>query len=184
VEPFHVIVADPPWKFGDKLPGASRGAERNYKTLSIEEICAFVDPNDPMIAPDAVLFLWRVSSMVEEAYRVVRAWGFTPKTEIVWLKQTATGKPWFGMGRITRAAHETCIVATRGRPKVKVRNVRSVQQEDMDSMTFNAAVGRHSEKPAGLYEIVEALYDGPYLELFARRSRECWTAYGDELGDK
>lgn len=170
---FKVVCADPPWHFGDKLPGPSRGAEKNYRVLTQLEIEQFPLPS---IADDALLFLWRVSSQVEEAYRVVRAWGFVPKTEIVWLKRTTTGKRWFGMGRITRAEHETCIVAKRGKPVIIARNIRS---------TFEAAAGEHSEKPEYFYrEIVERLSDGPYVELFARVQRLGWTCLGDETNHR
>lgn len=168
-QPFRVLVADPPWSFGDKLPGRTRGAEKNYPVLSQEEIEAF---SLPLMAQDALLFLWRVSSQVEEAYRVCRSWGFVPKTELVWRKETKTGLQHFGMGRTLRASHETCIVAQRGRSIVKCRSVRSL---------FSAPVGRHSEKPELFYSIVEQLADGPYVELFARRPRHGWTTYGNEL---
>jgi len=126
------------------------------------------------LADDALLFLWRVSSQVEEAYRVVRAWGFVPKTEIVWQKLTVKGLPWFGMGRYLRASHETCIVAARGKaiPLIKSRSIRS---------TFEAKVGGHSEKPPEFFELVEKLCVGPRLELFSRRQRPGWTCVGDEL---
>lgn len=166
---FACIVADPPWSFVDKLPGASRGAEKNYKVMSIDDICRL---KLPPIADDAYLFLWRVSSQVEEAYRVVRAWGFVPKSEIVWNKWTATGKPWFGMGRHVRASHESCIVAVRGRPSRYTRSQRSA---------FAAHAGRHSEKPDSFFHLIEGFCPGPRLELFARKPRDGWTTIGDQL---
>jgi|HubBroStandDraft_2_1064218.scaffolds.fasta_scaffold12713_5 N6-adenosine-specific RNA methylase IME4 len=166
---FRVLVADPPWSFGDKLPGASRGAEKNYRVLTLKDIEAF--PLPPM-ADDSLLLLWRVSSQVEEAYRVVRAWGFEPKSEIVWRKLTPSGKAHFGMGRYVRAAHESCIVARRGRFKPRSRSVRSV---------FEAATGAHSQKPDEFYDLVEELAEGPYVELFARRARIGWCQFGDQL---
>lgn len=165
-----VLIADPPWRFGDKLPGTSRGAERNYPTLSWQEIAKF--PLPPL-ADDAHLFLWRVAAMQVEALHVVSAWGFTVKTEIVWCKQTSTGARWFGMGRHVRAEHEICLVATRGRPKVRSRSVRS---------TFAAPVVGHSAKPDAFYALVEELV-GPGVELFARRQRPGWQCYGDELAE-
>jgi N6-adenosine-specific RNA methylase IME4 len=165
----RVLVADPPWKFGDSLPGAGRGAVKHYACMSVEQICSF---DLPPLENDAFLFLWRVASMPEEALRVVRAWGFVPKSEIVWRKLTVNGKVHFGMGRTVRAAHETCIVATRGRPQPKARNVRSI---------FDAPVGRHSAKPDAFYDLVEELADGPYAELFARRHRAGWRCFGNEL---
>lgn len=166
---FGVICADPPWSFGDTLPGASHGAAKNYDVMGIDGICDFTLPP---LTEDAYLFLWRVSSQVEEAYRVVRAWGFVPKSEIVWQKLTTNGLPWFGMGRHVRASHETAIIAVRGRPKPISRSVRS---------TFSAPAGKHSEKPEAFYDLIEKLASGPYVELFARRQRPGWTCLGNEM---
>ncbi len=171
MEACKLLLADPPWAFGDKLPGKTRGAERNYATLTVEQICTF--PLPPL-ADDALLLLWRVAAMPEEALRVVRAWGFVPKSEVVWCKTTATGKPHFGMGRYVRASHETCVVAARGRAHALVasRSIRSV---------FTAPVREHSRKPAEFYELAEALFPGPRVELFARgRARPGWEVYGDQ----
>jgi len=166
---FPVLVADPPWKFGDSLPGAGRGAAKHYQCMPVDGICCF---ELPPLERDAVLFLWRVAAMQQEALDVVKAWGFTVKSELVWRKVTVGGKRWFGMGHYVRAEHETCLIATRGRPKILSRSVRS---------TFDAPAGRHSEKPDAFYEIVEKLCAGPYVELFARRHRANWTCLGNEL---
>jgi N6-adenosine-specific RNA methylase IME4 len=180
---FRVIVADPPWSFGDKLPGDKRGAERHYAVLSVDDICDFAVPPSE---PDALLFMWRVSSQQEEALRVVRAWGFRPHSEIVWEKLTATGKPFFGMGRIVRGAHETCLIATKGRtPNVADKSVRSrfsapVPTEDVPGARKRRY--KHSAKPEAFYDIVEKLIPtGPYCEMFARRVRPGWTCFGNEV---
>lgn len=183
----RVLVADPPWEFNDKLPGKGRGAAKHYSTLSLIDIHEFVRPIDlnrhgklaiagapgqHEVDLNAYLFLWRVSSQVREAYEVIAEWGFEPKTELVWIKKTVNGNRHFGMGHHLRAEHETCIVATRGRVKPKVKNIRS---------TFEAPVGRHSEKPEAFYEIVEEMCEGPYVELFARKYRIGWTCLGNEV---
>ncbi len=169
--PFACVVADPPWSFGDKLPGPKRGAAKHYSVLGQSAIENFALPP---IAVDAWLFLWRVASQVEEAYRVVRAWGFEPKTEIVWVKQTTRGGRHFGMGHSVRAEHETAIIARRGRPAVLSHKIRS---------TFSAPLPdrRHSAKPEAFYDLVETLVAGPRLELFARRQRPGWTCLGDQV---
>lgn len=168
-EPARVLVADPPWKFADTLPGKGRGAAKHYDVLDLEGIKSFPLPE---LAPDCYLFMWRVAAMVEESYEVVRAWGFTPKAEIIWDKKTKTGKEHFGMGHHVRASHETCIIAVRGAPKPISRSVRS---------KFDGTVTRHSEKPDEFYEIVEQMCKGPYAEIFARRHREGWQCFGNEL---
>jgi N6-adenosine-specific RNA methylase IME4 len=166
---YRVVVADPPWAFTDKLPGAGRGAGKHYGVMSHRSIGQFELPE---LDRDCYLFLWRVSAMVPEAYDVCKAWGFVAKTELVWRKKTKTGKRWFGMGHHLRAEHESCIVAVRGSPKPLVRNIRTV---------FEAKAGRHSEKPEEFYDLVESFAPGPYLELFARRKRPGWTCVGDEV---
>ena len=161
--------------------------------------------------------MWRVGggsekdgSLGEQAYAVMRAWGFTPKSEMCWQKinpcKTCGGKGhvplphpppgmeealseirvWcdnckgrgyknsLGMGRYVRGAHEICLIGTRGKPQFPDdKGVHSV---------FRAPRGAHSAKPDLFYDIVEQLYEtGPYVELFARRRREGWHCFGDEL---
>jgi N6-adenosine-specific RNA methylase IME4 len=170
-ERFRVLLADPPWQFGDKLPGPGRGAEKHYRTLSVNELCAF--PLPPL-ENDCTLFLWRVASMQQEALDVIKAWGFTVKAEIVWIKQTRHGKRHCGMGRTVRMEHEVCLIATRGRYVTLNKGIRS---------TFTAKVNEHSAKPGVFYNIVEALREGPYVELFARCRRAGWTSLGNEVPD-
>lgn len=166
------IVADCPWQFSDKLPGPSRGAEKNYSCMSVAELHLFLSQQSFEVSPDAYLLMWRVASMQQEALDVVRAWGFVVKTEIVWEKLTKNGLPWFGMGHHLRAAHETCLVCTRERARPLRRNQRS---------RFSAVVGRHSEKPAAFFDIVESTFPGPYAELFARTVRPGWVQVGNKL---
>lgn len=179
VTPARTLVADPPWLFGDALPGG-RGASKHYECLSVAELAGF--PLPPL-APDCRLFLWRVAAMQAEALHVIQEWGFTLKSELVWVKTSSEptgddpgelprGRLAFGLGRTVRASHEVCLIATRGRPEALSRSVRSV---------FFARRTAHSRKPDRFYEIVEQISPGPYVELFARRRRDGWCCYGDEL---
>jgi N6-adenosine-specific RNA methylase IME4 len=204
--PARVLVADPPWLFGDRTP--HKGAEDHYACLPLPQIIQF--PLPP-IADNAVLFLWRVGagndegSLGEGAYAVARAWGFTPRSEMVWRKtrlcKNCGGNGWtpiahaepayaevrvwcetchgrgykvaIGMGRYVRGAHEVCLIATRGKRPPVDKSVRSV---------FDAPRQEHSRKPDRFYDIVEKLYpEGPHVELFARRGREGWHCYGDQI---
>lgn len=192
-----VLCADPAWPFDDKLPGETRGAASNYHTMTIPDIMRM--PLPPL-DDDCVLFLWRVAAMQQEALDVIYAWGFNaPQRELVWLKKTVTGRRWFGMGRVVRAEHEVCLIATRGKPRVHNHSVRStfVTEEPLvelapDFSGLSAQVPqyvnrrgkvryRHSAKPETFYDIVEQLVPGPYAEIFARRRRPGWTCHGDEL---
>ena len=177
--PYRVVVADPPWRFGDRLPGPKRGAAKHYAVMALADVETFlpllVEARQVTLTADAVLFMWRVAAMVPEAYRVVEAWGFEAKSEIVWSKRTRSGRRAFGMGHYVRMAHEVCIVARRIGSRVPERLARNVPS------VFDAGVGRHSAKPECFFDLVERLYEGPYLELFARRHRPGWRCLGSEL---
>lgn len=80
---FKLFMADPAWRFGDSLPGKTRGASKRYETMTTRDICRLVLPP---LADDAALVLWRVSAMPLDALQVVHGWGFVPKAEIVWRK--------------------------------------------------------------------------------------------------
>ncbi len=167
---FTTITADPPWSFDDSLPGGTRGADKQYKTMSWTEIARFPLPS---LAKDCRLFLWVPSALLDEALSVMEIWGFQFKTTMVWDKRTAkNNEPWFGMGRVVRGSHELVLVGERGKPERKSKSVRSL---------FQGVVGKHSEKPEEFYRLVEELSPGPYMELFGRRQREGWTVEGDEV---
>jgi N6-adenosine-specific RNA methylase IME4 len=88
----------------------------------------------------------------------------------------------FGMGHITRGAHEICIVAVRGNAKKWVcdRSVRSAFDTIAESEIV-APVGEHSEKPDVFYRLVETLFPGPYVEIHARKPRPGWFSVGHQL---
>jgi len=189
----NVIVADPPWPFGDKLPGPKRGAEKHYKVMSLDEIKTYLEkgPLAGLVEENAMLVLWRVGSQQQEALDVVKAWGFVAKSELVWIK-TKPGTPdeeseeslddpktvKMGMGHYVRNEHEVALICTRGKTMFKVadRGVRS---------TFRAPRGEHSEKPDKFFELIEKLAgperEGHLVELFGRKARPGWHVFGDEI---
>lgn len=183
---YRVIAADPAWKFGDKLPGNGRGAEKHYNVMTTEQICML---DLPPIDDDAILFLWRVAGMQEDALAVMHMWGFTLKSELVWVK-TKNGviieddtpldetELAFGMGHYTRHCHEVCLIGTRGKAASRVMKNRSVRS------VFFAEREEHSKKPEKFFELVEQMTggEGPYLELFSRKQRPNWTCIGSDLG--
>lgn len=171
---FRTVLADPPWTFGDRLPGKGRGAAKHYECMPLAEICTY---RLPPIADDAWLFLWRVGAQQREAMSVAAAWGFGPDpvSEFVWVKMTKDGsRPRIGMGRTVRNSHEVCLVFRRGRPERLSASVGSV---------VLAPRGRHSEKPEEVASRIEQLAPGPRVELFARRKRRGWTCLGLEVDD-
>jgi len=176
---YRVIYADPPWRFATwSEKGKGRSPEAWYDCLDLEAICAL--PVEAWAAKDAVLLLWVTDPMLERAFRVIRAWGFTYRTVgFVWAKlhrgrssELVRPEDWFmGLGYWTRANPELCLLAARGRP---VRRAQDVPR------LVVAPRREHSRKPDELYARIERLFEGPYLELFARSRRPGWDAWGLE----
>lgn len=178
---YRVIYADPPWTFATySRKGKGRSPEAHYDCMTLDDIKAL--PVADWAADDCVLLLWTTDPLLEKAFDVVRAWGFTYKTVgFYWAKLQRNASPlmfdgssfFTGMGFWTRANPEPCLLATRGKPKRRSADVRKLVVSPRRE---------HSRKPEEMYERIEALCDGPYLEMFARSSRPGWDSWGVEAG--
>lgn len=164
---YGAILADPPWPFDTWSDnGKDRSPERHYTTMSLAEICAL--PVAELAAEDCALFLWSVAWAAPQAYQVLASWGFSYKSlAFVWEKEGA-----FGNGYWTRQECEFCILATRGSPRRLNADVPQL---------IRAPRGAHSEKPEEAHRRIERLVAGPYIELFARRGRDGWATWGDQV---
>jgi N6-adenosine-specific RNA methylase IME4 len=171
---FGVIYSDAPWPFEVYSgKGKQRSAERHYDTWPLEQIKAL--PIKALAADDCALLAWAVWPELDGALDVIRAWGFEYQTcGFLWIKLNPNGEGLFtGMGYHTRANTEPCLLATRGSP-LRLAN-------DVHQVVMAPRIGEHSEKPEEVAHRIERLYPGPYLELFARRPRERWTTWGNEI---
>lgn len=197
---YRAILADPPWQmkmWSPKGMGRSpdgpapltrnqsrqNNPERHYATMPLDAIKRL--PVGELAAPDCVLFMWAVDPLLPQAFDIGRAWGFEYKTvAFVWAKlRRETSErhklhddPWhklfpIGTGYWTRANPEICLLFTRGNPKRNSAAVRKLLVEPRRE---------HSRKPDRVRSDIEALVDGPYLELFARSSAPGWDCWGNQ----
>jgi len=167
---YPLILADPPWRYENPpMGGGNRAIENHYPTMSLDEICAL--PVGMHAADDALLYLWAPAPKLAECLAVIEAWGFTYRTNIVWIKDK------IGMGYHARSQHELLLIAKRG-------ELAPPLPKDRESSVVFADRGRHSEKPAAFYELIERWYPSlPKLELFARIERDGWTPFGNQIAD-
>ena len=172
---YKVIYADPPWTFSTySRKGKGRSAEAYYDCMTLADIKAL--PVTEWAADDCVLFLWTTDPLLEKAFEVISGWDFTYKTVgFYWAKLRQPGaisneESFFtGLGFWTRANPELCLLATRGKPHRRSANVRKL---------IVSSRREHSRKPDEAYARIEALCEGPYLEMFARSSRPGWDRWG------
>jgi len=161
---YQVIYADPPWRY-DFSKSDSRKIENQYPTMTVEEICNMQVPSDD----NAVLYLWATAPKLEEAFKVMKAWGFQYKSHAIWDK----GK--VGMGYWFRGQHELLMVGVKGKfsPPEPSKRISSVIKE-------NRSV--HSRKPEKIRDYIANCYAKfNKLELFCRKKAKGWDVFGNEV---
>ena len=174
---YGVIYADPPWSFRNwSAKGTGRNALSHYDCLDAKKLASL--PIADLAARDCALFLWAVDPLLHQAIDLIRAWGFEYKTVgFYWVKLNAKAKHeadfFTGLGYWTRANPEQCLMATRGKPLRRAKDVRRLVVESRRE---------HSRKPECVRDRIERLVGGPYLELFARETKPGWDCWGNQAG--
>src|SRR3990167_3865642 len=167
---YNVIYCDPPWSYNNKKTGGklNSGSCQKYSTLSIEQL---FNLNIQSIAEDnCVLFLWATTPLLDQAFKLVDAWGFTYKTTATWVK---CGR--LGMGFWLRVNTEHLLVAIKGQVKPFRCSKRNI---------ISQKISQHSEKPELFRELIEEctknLPNRKMIELFARKQSNNWDCWGLE----
>lgn len=175
---FACILADPPWQFANRTGKMAPEHKRlsRYGTMDAEAICAL--PVAEIAAPVAHLYLWVPNALVPEGLRVMAAWGFTYKSNIVWHKiRKDGGSDGRGVGFYFRNVTELVLFGVRG------KNARTLAPGRTQVNFLATRKREHSRKPDEIFRIVEACSPGPRIELFARGVRPGWTVWGDQADE-
>lgn len=172
-EKYRVIYADPPWQYNNSgvitETDAYGRAARHYPTMSIAELCAMGPDIVSRTDDNAVLFLWTTSPLLEDSFKVIKAWGFQYKTSFVWDKVR------HNFGHYNSVRHEFLLICTRG-------SCTPDNNKLYDSVVTVERTDKHSEKPAEFRNIIDDLYTwGNRIELFARQPIDGWDTWGNDI---
>lgn len=172
---FATILADPPWQFVNrtgKIAPEHRRLSR-YGTMKLSEIMAL--PVNSIATPTAHLYLWVPNALLPDGLAVLKAWGFTYKSNLVWHKVRKDGcSDGRGVGFYFRNVTELVLFGTKG------INARTLAPARRQVNLFASRKREHSRKPDEQYALIEACSPGPHIELFARGTRKGWIGWGDE----
>jgi N6-adenosine-specific RNA methylase IME4 len=157
---FRTIVIDPPWD----RSGVPERARPVYATMTQKELLAL--PVSSWADDPAHLYLWTTNADLQDAFQLMKVWGFKYQTMITWVK------PSFAMGRYFRTSTEHVLFGVRGHLLTRLRNIGT---------HFTAPKTFHSEKPDYFYELVARASYPPYVDVFARKKRSGWSAWGNEI---
>lgn len=172
---FSTVLIDPPWRFQNRTGKVAPEHRRlrRYPTMSLKEIIALPVPK--YVAPKSHLYLWCPNALLAEGLEIMKAWGFTYKTNIVWYKVRKDGGPdGRGVGFYFRNVTELLLFGIRG-------SMRTLAPGRRQTNVIVRRKREHSRKPSEAYEIIERCSPGPYLELFARERMPGWTQWGNEV---
>lgn len=175
--PFGTALADPPWRFTNRTGKVAPEHRRlsRYDTMTVEEICAL--PIADSMAAQSHLYLWVPNALLADGLRVMDAWGFTYKSNLVWHKvRKDGGSDGRGVGFYFRNVTELVLFGVRGRLRTLPPGRRQVN-------LIATRKREHSRKPDELYPVIEECSPGPFLELFARYPQPGWTAWGNEASE-
>lgn len=173
-ERFCTVMADPPWQFQNRTGKMAPEHKRlsRYPTMKLEEIMAL--PVSEVSDDNAHLYLWVPNALLPEGLKVMEAWGFKYKTNIIWYKIRKDGGPdGRGVGFYFRNVTEVLLFGVRG-------SMRTLQPGRTQVNIISSRKQEHSRKPDDQYSLIESCSPGPYLELFARGPREKWTVWGNQ----
>jgi len=175
---FSTILADPPWRFTNRTGKVApeHGRLARYSTMSLSDIKSL--PVSEIAQEPAHLYLWVPNALIAEGLSVMEAWGFTYKTNLIWYKVRKDGGPdRRGVGFYFRNVTEMVLFGVKG------KNARTLKPGRTQENMVISRKREHSRKPDELYSVIEACSRPPYMELFARSTREGWTSWGDETNN-
>jgi N6-adenosine-specific RNA methylase IME4 len=171
---YSTILADPPWQFQNRTGKVAPEHRRllRYPTMELKEILEL--PVARLAAAKSHLYLWVPNALLQDGLRVMEAWGFTYKSNLVWYKVRKDGGPdGRGVGFYFRNVTELVLFGVRG-------SMRTLPPGRTQVNLFSTRKREHSRKPDEIFDIIESCSPGPYLELFARFRRSGWNQWGNE----
>ncbi len=175
---FRTILADPPWQFQNRTGKMAPEHKRlnRYGTMTLAEILHL--PVSPLAEDTAHLYLWVPNALLPDGLKVMEAWGFQYKSNVVWHKIRKDGGPdGRGVGFYFRNVTELLLFGVRG------KGARTLAPGRRQVNFLATRKREHSRKPDEMYDIIESCSPGPYLELFSRGARANWSVWGNQADE-
>lgn len=172
---FGTILADPPWQFTNRTGKVAPEHKRlnRYSTMTLDDICNL--PVSQISDEPSHLYLWVPNALLPEGLKVMEAWGFKYKSNIIWNKIRKDGGPdGRGVGFYFRNVTEVLLFGVRG------KNARTLAPGRRQVNFIATRKREHSRKPDEQYKLIEDCSFEKRIELFSRGTRPGWTVWGDQ----
>jgi N6-adenosine-specific RNA methylase IME4 len=167
---YQIIVVDPPWPV-KKLTHKARPKQTtmDYTVMSLSDISNL--PIGSLADDTCWCFLWVVQKYLFDAKPILEGWGFHHLLTMGWEKTygKSAGMPLFGF----RWNLEFILVGYKTKPVLW-------PSRPLIPACFSAKNISHSTKPDKFYDMIQPL-GSPRIDLFARKKRRRWDAWGNEV---
>lgn len=180
---YKTIVIDPPWQYGIWGKGSGKGKDmkkaQSFKPhtqqLSLPYLCMKINeikalPIKQYADDNCELYLWTTQKYLPIAFDVLKGWGWKYCQTLSWCKKPRGT----GQGGVFCPTTEFLILGRIGKmPRVK--------RIDSTWWQIKRPHNSHSTKPEFFQNMIETVSEPPRLEIFARRKREGWDVFGNEV---
>jgi len=140
-----------------------------YEQMTVDEIKAL--PVGNLADENCDLYLWTTQKYLPDSFGVLEAWGFRYCQTLTWCKAPMGT----GQGGLYCPTTEFILLGRKGKMPKKTRQ---------NSTWFEAPrQSKHSKKPDQFRQMIEAMSDGPRLEMFARTKPLGWDVWGNQAPD-
>ena len=157
---YSTLVVDPAWD-------SDRSSAREGVLESIRNL-----PVSSLSTDSAHLYLWIPDCLAAGGIELMRDWGFSFKTMLLWLKHQASP------GEFFPNAHELILFGVKGGLPTLRKDVRT---------WFMADCPPNDRKPDDFYRLAEQASPAPRIMLLGKEKREGWDQWDgriDLLKDK
>ena len=177
---YKTIVIDPPWKYGVWGKNSGKGCRGDfsgrkdvivalpYSFMSLEEIEHI--PLYELADSNCDCYLWVTQKYLPNGFGLLNHWGFKYCQTLTWCK-TPRG---LGQGGLFVPTTEFILLGRRG-------NMPKYRRIDSTWWNIKRPHNSHSTKPEFFQDLIESVSDAPRLEMFARRKRQGWDCWGNEI---
>lgn len=186
MDKYQLIYADPPWAFNQRAVHTETkfggGVHGQYPVMNDGDILGLVNNLAPLLADQAVLFLWATPSKgLALTQQVIERWGFRYCTRaFVWVKTYPSGKTFRGPGYTTASNAEDVYIAFKGKPLTPRK--RLVDSVIIEPHPRKDGKIWHSAKPETVRQRIDEMYpDLRKLEMFGRSLVPGWDVVGNDV---
>lgn len=173
---YDIIYSDPPWpqkKSNARRCRPNQGKDLDYQTMSVKDCFAVQDQFFEMASEKHNVFLWCIDKFLHEAEAEMANRGYKLHARLIWDKGNGIA-PAFTV----RFAHEYLLWFYKPGQILLPR----AEARGKYTTVFREPATIHSRKPEVAFAMLEDMFpDANKIELFARRRRNGWDAWGNEI---